>query len=56
MTEEEKKALEAAEAKKKSDADLSKAVTETAKHTPAVKSLAADDVKAVVAYIRTLQK
>src|ERR1019366_7745883 len=44
------------EAKKKSDADLSKAITETAKHTPAVKSLAADDVKAVVAYIRTLQK
>ncbi len=44
------------EAKKKSDADLSKAVTETAKHTPAVKALAADDVKAVVAYIRSLQK
>ena len=44
------------EAKKKSDADLTKAVTETAKHTPAVKALAADDVKAVVAYIRSLQK
>jgi len=44
------------EAKKKSDADLTKAVTETAKHTPAVKSLPADDVKAVVAYIRSLQK
>src|SRR5271157_4181335 len=44
------------EAKKKSDADLTKAVAETAKHTPAVKSLAADDVKAVISYIRSLQK
>jgi cytochrome c5 len=44
------------EAKKKSDADLTKAVTETAKHTPAVKALPADDVKAVVGYIRSLQK
>jgi mono/diheme cytochrome c family protein len=44
------------EAKKKSDADLTKAVAETAKHTPAVKGLAAADVKAVVAYIRSLQK
>jgi len=44
------------EAKKKSDADLTKAVTATAKHTPAVKSLPADDVTAVVAYIRSLQK
>jgi cytochrome c553 len=44
------------EAKKMSDADLAKAVTGTAKHTPAVKALGADDVKAVVAYIRSLQK
>ena len=44
------------EAKKKSDDDLAKAVTGTAKHTPAVKGLPADDVKAVVAYIRGLQK
>ncbi len=44
------------EAKKKSDADLTKAVAETAKHPAPVKGLAADDVKAIVAYIRTLQK
>jgi cytochrome c553 len=44
------------EAKKKSDDDFAKAIHETAKHTPAVKSLPADDVKAVIAYIRTLQK
>jgi cytochrome c553 len=44
------------EAKKKSDADLTKAVAETAKHPAGVKGLAADDVKAVVAYIRSLQK
>jgi mono/diheme cytochrome c family protein len=44
------------EAKKKSDDDFAKAITGTAKHTPAVKSLPADDVKAVVAYIRSLQK
>jgi cytochrome c553 len=44
------------EAKKKSDSDLATAITGTAKHTPAVKSLAADDVKAVIAYIRSLQK
>ena len=44
------------EAKKKSDDDLAKAITGTAKHTPAVKGLPADDVKAVVAYIRGLQK
>ncbi len=42
--------------KKKSDDDLAKAITATVKHTPAVKSLAAGDVKAVVAYIRSLQK
>ena len=44
------------EAKKKSDDDFAKAIAGTAKHTPAVKSLPADDVKAVVAYIRSLQK
>ncbi len=44
------------EAKKMSDADLTKAVAEKAKHPAGVKSLPADDVKAVVAYIRTLQK
>jgi mono/diheme cytochrome c family protein len=44
------------EAKKLSDADLTKAVAEKAKHPAGVKGLAANDVKAVVAYIRTLQK
>ncbi|MFZ0798269.1 MAG: cytochrome c [Terriglobales bacterium] len=42
--------------KKKTDADLTKAVAETAKHPAPVKGLAADDVKAVVAYVRSLQK
>jgi mono/diheme cytochrome c family protein len=44
------------EAKAKSDADLAKAVAETAKHPGPVKGLAADDAKAIVTYIRTLQK
>ena len=44
------------EAKKKSDADLAAAIPGTAKHPAPVKGLAADDVKAVVAYIRSLQK
>jgi cytochrome c6 len=44
------------EAKKLSDADLAKAVAEKAKHPAGVKALGADDVKAVVAHIRTLQK
>jgi mono/diheme cytochrome c family protein len=44
------------EVKAKSDADLTKAVAETAKHPAPVKGLAADDVKAVVTYIRSLQK
>jgi cytochrome c553 len=44
------------EAKKLSDADLGKAVTEKAKHPPAVKSLTPDQVKAVVTYVRSLQK
>lgn len=42
--------------KKESDDDLSKSITGTAKHPAGVKGLPADDVKAVVAYIRTLQK
>jgi cytochrome c5 len=44
------------EAKAKSDADLTKAVAETAKHPGPVKGLSADDVKAVVTYVRSLQK
>jgi mono/diheme cytochrome c family protein len=44
------------EAKKKSDADLAAAITGTAKHPAPVKGLPADDVKGVVAYIRSLQK
>jgi mono/diheme cytochrome c family protein len=44
------------EAKKKSDADLTKAVAETAKHPAPVKGLSADDAKAVVTYVRSLQK
>jgi mono/diheme cytochrome c family protein len=44
------------EVKKLSDADLSKAITDTAKHPAGVKSLPADDVKGVVEYIRSLQK
>ncbi len=42
--------------KKKSDADLATAVTGTAKHPAPVKGLSADDAKAIVTYIRTLQK
>ena len=44
------------EAKKASDADLEKAVTEKPKHAGVAKSLTPDQVKAVVGYIRTLQK
>src|ERR1700740_95848 len=44
------------DSKKASDDELAKAVTEKAKHPAGVKSLPADDVKAVIAYIRTLQK
>lgn len=44
------------EAKKKSDADLTTAISGTAKHPAAVKGLSADDVKGVVTYIRSLQK
>ncbi|MGO8797306.1 MAG: c-type cytochrome [Candidatus Sulfotelmatobacter sp.] len=42
--------------KKASDADLQKKIAETAKHPAGVKGLPADDVKEIVAYIRTLQK
>jgi len=42
--------------KKKSDSDLATAITGTAKHPAPVKGLAADDAKAIVTYIRTLQK
>ena len=48
--------LIAGDAKTKSDADLAKAVAETAKHPAPVKGLAADDTKAIVTYLRTLQK
>jgi len=48
--------LIAPEAKAKSDADLTKAINETAKHPAGVKSLSADDAKALVTYIRSLQK
>jgi cytochrome c6 len=42
--------------KKLSDDNLAKAVAETAKHPGTVKSLAPDQVKMVVTYIRSLQK
>jgi cytochrome c553 len=44
------------EAKKMSDADLSKAVTEKPKHAGVAKSLTPDQVKMVVGYIRSIQK
>ena len=44
------------EAKKASDADLAKAVGEKAKHPAPVKSLAPDQVKMIVTYVRSLQK
>ncbi len=44
------------ETKKASDADLSKSITGTAKHPAGVKGLSEDEVKAVVAYVRSLQK
>lgn len=44
------------EAKKMSDADMAKAVTEKPKHAGVAKSLTPDQVKMVVAYIRSLQK
>jgi mono/diheme cytochrome c family protein len=44
------------EAKKASDDDLAKSVGEKAKHPASVKSLTPDEVKAIVTYVRTLQK
>ncbi|HWY57742.1 MAG TPA: cytochrome c [Terriglobales bacterium] len=44
------------DAKKMSDDDLGKAVAEKAKHPGTVKTLPADQIKAVVSYIRSLQK
>ncbi len=44
------------EVKAKSDADLTKAIAETAKHPANVKGFSADDAKAVVTYLRSLQK
>lgn len=44
------------DAKKLSDADLTKAITEKPKHAGVAKSLTPDQVKMVVAYIRDLQK
>ncbi len=44
------------DAKKASDDDLSKSVTQTAKHPGPVKSLAPDQVKTIVSYVRSLQK
>ena len=44
------------EAKKASDADLEKAVTEKPKHAGVAKSLTPDQVKMVIGYIRSLQK
>jgi cytochrome c6 len=44
------------DAKKISDDDLAKAITEKPKHPGNIKSLPADQVKMVVSYIRSLQK
>src|SRR5262249_49455922 len=44
------------EAKKMSDDDISKVVTTNAKHAAVAKALNADQVKAVVGYVRDLQK
>jgi mono/diheme cytochrome c family protein len=44
------------EAKKASDADLEKAVTDKPKHAGVAKSLTPDQVKLVVSYVRELQK
>src|SRR5579863_8589209 len=42
--------------KKASDDDLAKKITDNPKHPGGVKSLASDQTKAVIGYIRTLQK
>lgn len=48
--------LVADDAKKASDEDLAKAITEKPKHAGIAKSLAPDQVKMLVSYIRELQK
>lgn len=44
------------EAKKLSEADLEKAITEKPKHAGIAKSLTPDQVKAIASHVRTLQK
>lgn len=44
------------EAKKASDADLDKAITEKPKHAGVAKALTPDQVKMLVSYIRSIQK
>ena len=44
------------ESKKASDAELSKAVTEKPKHAAVAKALTPDQVRMLIAYIRSLQK
>jgi cytochrome c553 len=44
------------DAKKMSDADLEKAITEKPKHAGIAKSLTPDQVKMLVSYIRSVQK
>jgi cytochrome c553 len=44
------------DAKKQSDADLTKDINEKPKHAGVVKSLTPDQVKMIVGYIRSLQK
>jgi mono/diheme cytochrome c family protein len=48
--------LVSGDAKKASDDDLAKSINQTAKHPGSVKSLAPDQVKTIVTYIRSLQK
>jgi mono/diheme cytochrome c family protein len=48
--------LIADDVKAKSDSDFAATITSTAKHPAGVKSLSADDAKAIVTYVRTLQK
>jgi cytochrome c553 len=49
-------ALNEDDARKLSDADLSKAITEKPRHAGVAKSLTPDQVKMVVSYIREFQK
>jgi cytochrome c553 len=39
----------------KSEADVTKAIAETAKHPAGVKGLSADDAKAIAAYVKSLK-